>query len=143
MCFKYLSSNNPKHCTTKNKICLPFSSQHKLYRVKCNMHNCIHNLVFLRRNNLVIIKLFGKLVLIMFSGYQGYHFFFLQAKRKCATKTFTVYNNNEVGPFLCRIAIILYHSTWAEVWKQAVPHAVGNCWIHRFLSQPMNWLYII
>lgn len=30
---------------------------------------------------------------------------------------------------------MLYHSTWAEVWKQAVSQTVGNCWIHRFLSQ--------
>lgn len=78
----------------------------------------------------------------MFFSYQGYWIFFLQAKRKYATKTFPVYNN-EVVPFLGRIATILYHSTWAKAGvggcgKQVVSQAVGNCWIHRFLSQQMN-----
>lgn len=70
------------------------------------MHDWSHNLVILRRNNLVIVKLFGKLVLIMFFGYQGYRFF-LQAKRKCATKTFTIYNSLSMSVQYCRNSLSL------------------------------------
>ena len=77
------------------------------------MHNWIPNLVFLRRNNLVIIKLFGKLVLIMFFGYQGYRFSFRQ--RENVQLKPLLYVIMKLVHFCAGFPTILYNSTRAEV----------------------------
>lgn len=64
--------------------------------------------------NLVIISLFAKLVVNNVLWLSGISLFLQAKKRKWASKTFTVCDN-EVGPFLSRMVRILYHSTGAEV----------------------------
>lgn len=78
---KTLPLNNPAHIGIKKikPACPLKSSRTKSPNVKHTEHNQLHNFIFLRRNNALIIKLPGKLALIIFFGYQSYHFSFRQS----------------------------------------------------------------